>query len=117
MEALDPDNVDLCGMRVLLVEDNETNMVIASAMLNHWGVTVFAARSGLEALELIDHQQGCFDLVLLDVHMPVTSGSDVTRALRAQYSPEALPIVALTAAAFEEDRERCRSVGMNDFVT
>ena len=53
----------------------------------------------------------------MDLHMPGMSGYDVTAALLAQHSAEALPIVALTAAAFEEDRERCQSVGMNDFLT
>jgi PAS domain S-box-containing protein len=115
--AIAPEDIDLSGMRVLLVEDNETNTVIASAMLGRWGVDVSTAESGREALELIDHEQRSFDLVLMDLHMPGMSGYDVTRSLRTQYSPEALPIVALTAAAFEEDREHCRSVGMNDFVT
>jgi hypothetical protein len=115
--ALAPEDLDLSGMRVLLVEDNETNTVIASAMMSRWGVEVSTAQSGREALELIDHERRCFDLVLMDLHMPGMSGYDVTRSLRAQHSPEALPVVALTAAAFEEDREQCQSVGMNDFVT
>lgn len=86
-------------------------------MLSRWGVEVSTAQSGREALELIEQERRCFDLVLMDLHMPGMSGYDVTAALRVQHSPEALPIVALTAAAFEEDRERCQSVGMNDFVT
>jgi len=109
-------DISISGMRVLLVEDNETNMVIASAILSRWGVEVITASSGHEALQLIDRQQSCFDLVLMDLHMPGMSGYDVTSALRSQYPPETLPIVALTAAAFEEDRERCQSAGMNDFV-
>ena len=92
-------------------------MVIASAMLSRWGVEVTAATSGREALELIDRERGCFDLVLMDLHMPGMSGFEVTIALRTQYLPKTLPIVALTAAAFENDREYCQSVGMNDFVT
>ncbi|HEX6704794.1 MAG TPA: ATP-binding protein [Albitalea sp.] len=115
--ALTLEDMDVSGMRVLLVEDNETNTVIASAMLSRWGVEVSTAQSGREALELIDHERRCFDLVLMDLHMPGMSGHDVTRSLRARFSPEALPIVALTAAAFEEDREQCQSAGMNDFVT
>ena len=111
------EDIALSGMRVLLVEDNETNMVIASAMLSRWGVEVTAATSGREALELIDRERGCFDLVLMDLHMPGMSGFEVTIALRTQYLPKTLPIVALTAAAFENDREYCQSVGMNDFVT
>jgi len=112
-----PEERDLTGLRVLLVEDNETNALIAGAMLGRWGVEVGIAHSGREALELIDQQPDRFDLVLLDLHMPLMSGDEVARALRAQYTPESLPIVALTAAAFEEDRELCLRVGMNDFVT
>jgi CheY-like chemotaxis protein/two-component sensor histidine kinase len=114
---LTPEDMDLSGMRVLLVEDNPTNTLIASAMLSRWGAEVCTAQSGREALELIDHERRRFDLVLMDLHMPEMSGFDVTRALRVQHSASTLPIVALTAAAFEEDREQCRSVGMNDFVT
>ncbi len=111
------EDVAISGMRVMLVDDNETNMVIATAILSRWGVEVTAAHSGREALELIDHERGYFDLVLMDLHMPGMSGYDVTAALRIQYPAETLPIVALTAAAFEEDREQCQRVGMNDFVT
>jgi CheY-like chemotaxis protein len=114
--AATPEDDDLSGMRVLLVEDNETNAVIATAMLSRWGVEVSAVDNGPAALELIDAEQG-FDLVLMDLHMPGMSGRDAAAALRTRHSPEALPIVALTAAAFEEDRERCLGVGMNDFVT
>jgi PAS domain S-box-containing protein len=111
------EDMTLSGMRVLLVEDNETNIVIASAMLSRWGAEVTTAQGGREALELIDRERQHFNLVLMDLHMPGMSGYEVTAALRARYSAETLPIVALTAAAFEEDRERCRSAGMNDFVT
>lgn len=108
---------DLSGMRVLLVEDNEMNILIASAMMGRWGVDVSTARSGPEALERIDLEGNGYDLVLMDLHMPGMGGCDVTRILRAQHPPEALPIVALTAAAFEKDREQCERVGMNDVVT
>ncbi|WP_423287251.1 ATP-binding protein [Caldimonas sp. KR1-144] len=111
------DEAAISGMRVLLVEDNETNVVIASALMNRWGVEVVTAQGGREALELIDRDEGRFDIVLMDLHMPQMSGYDVTATLRSRYAPQALPIVALTAAAFEEDREACRRAGMNDFVT
>jgi PAS domain S-box-containing protein len=115
--AVAPADIDISGMRVLLVDDNETNAVIASAMLSRWGVDVSTAQSGRDALELIDHEGRRFDIVLMDLHMPGMNGYDVTRFLRARHSAEALPIVALTAAAFEEDREHCERAGMNDFVT
>ena len=73
------------------------------------------AANGTEAVSLSAQLRP--DVVLMDLHMPGMSGYEVTRALRARHSSQALPIVALTAAAFEEDRERCESVGMNDFVT
>ena len=111
------EDVDLAGMRVLLVEDNEINTLIATAVLSKWGVVVSTAASGREALELVDHELGHFDLVLMDLHMPGMNGYEAASALRAQYTPETLPIVALTAAAFEEDREHCQQVGMNDFLT
>jgi PAS domain S-box-containing protein len=115
--AADVEETALAGMRVMLIEDNDVNMLIATAMLNQWSVEVTPATSGSEALELIDHERGRFDLVLLDLHMPGMSGYDVAKAMRTQYTAETLPIVALTAAAFEEDREHCKEVGMNDFMT
>jgi two-component system sensor histidine kinase/response regulator len=114
---LAPEDMDVSGMRVLLVEDNPTNTLIAGAMLSRWGADVCTAQSGREALELIDQKDRRFDLVLMDLHMPEMSGLVVSRSLRVRHSAQALPIVALTAAAFEEDREQCQSVGMNDFVT
>ena len=111
------EDIDLSGMRVLLVEDNEINTLIATAILNKWGVEVSTAASGREAIEIVDREQGRFDLVLMDLHMPGMNGYEVASALRAHYTAETLPIVALTAAAFEEDREHCQQVGMNDFLT
>jgi PAS domain S-box-containing protein len=111
------DESGLAGMRVMLIEDNDVNMLIATSMLEQWGVEVTPVTSGSQALELIDRERGRFDLVLLDLHMPGMSGYDVAKAMRTQYTAQTLPIVALTAAAFEEDREHCKEVGMNDFVT
>jgi len=115
--ATAPSEADLEGTRVLLVEDNETNTVIARAMMERWGVDVSTAQSGREALALLADERRHFDLILMDLHMPEMSGYDLTRTLRARFGPERLPIVALTAAAFEDDRVQCEAVGMNDFVT
>ena len=104
------------GARVLVVEDNPVNMMIAVAMLEQWGVEVVQARTGQEALDVIDAEQGRFDAVLMDVHMPGMSGYEATQLLRRRYDAHALPIIALTAAALVSEQERTRAVGMNDFV-
>jgi len=110
------EDIDLSGLRILLVDDNEINTLVASAVLEKWGIEVSTAGSGQEALELVDREQGRFDLVLMDLHMPGMNGFEAASALRARYASDTLPIVALTAAAFEEDREHCKEVGMNDFL-
>ena len=106
----------LQGIRVLVVEDNPVNMLIAVAMLEQWGVDVVQARTGQEALDLIEAGQGRFDAVLMDVHMPGMSGYEATQILRRRYDAQTLPIIALTAAALVSEQERTRAVGMNDFV-
>ena len=112
--------VDLAGMRVLMVEDNAVNMLIGVALLEQWGVEVAQAAQGLQAISLVDHAAAVgrpFDLVLMDVQMPVMGGHDATRMLRARYDKQALPIVALTAAALTSEREEALASGMNDFLT
>jgi PAS domain S-box-containing protein len=108
----------LAGARVLLVEDNPVNMMIAVAMLERWGVDVAQAVDGQEALAAVAlaAQQGQpFDLVLMDVQMPVMSGHEATRSLRA--AGHQVPIVALTAAALVTEREQAAAAGMDDFLT
>jgi PAS domain S-box-containing protein len=110
----------LQGTRVLMVEDNPVNMMIGVALLERWGAIVDQAGDGTGALQAVDvaHQSGNpFDIVLMDVQMPGMSGHDVTRRLRQRYSREALPIVALTAAALVSEREDAMKAGMNDFLT
>ncbi len=100
--------------RVLLVEDNEINRQVASGLLANVGISVTTATNGQEALEEIEAQP--FDLVLMDIQMPVMNGLDATRALRSQEAYRDLPILALTANVFDDDRRLCLTVGMNDFV-
>jgi signal transduction histidine kinase/ActR/RegA family two-component response regulator len=110
----------LQGTRVLMVEDNAVNMMIAVALLERWGAIVDQADDGPSALRAIDqaHQSGNpFDIVLMDVQMPGMSGHDVTRRLRQRYDRNTLPIVALTAAALVSEREDAMAAGMNDFLT
>ncbi len=110
----------LLGMRVLLVEDNPVNMMIAVAMLEQWGVSVTQATDGSEGVCAVERASAAgrpFHLVLMDVQMPVLSGHEAARQLRATYPPEDLPIVALTAAALVSEREEALAAGMNDFLT
>jgi len=110
----------LQGTRVLMVEDNAVNMMIAVALLERWGAIVDQAGDGPSALQAVDHayQSGDpFDIVLMDVQMPGMSGHEVTRRLRQRYDRHTLPIVALTAAALVSEREDAMAAGMNDFLT
>jgi PAS domain S-box-containing protein len=113
-------NDALQGIRVLMVEDNPVNMMIAVALLERWGAIVDQADDGPSALHAVDHawQSGNpFDVVLMDVQMPGMSGHEVTRRLRRRYDRDELPIVALTAAALVSEREDALDAGMNDFLT
>ncbi len=102
------------GARVLLAEDNEVNREIALAMLQALGLVVDAAADGEQAVTLAAARP--YALVLMDVQMPVMDGLAATRALRRLPGWAAVPILALTANANEEDRRACRDAGMNDFV-
>jgi PAS domain S-box-containing protein len=110
----------LQGTRVLMVEDNPVNMMIAVALLERWGAVVDQADDGAHALRAIDnawHSGDPFDIVLMDVQMPGMSGHEVTRRLRQRYDRQTLPVVALTAAALVSEREDAMAAGMNDFLT
>jgi PAS domain S-box-containing protein len=110
----------VAGMRVLMVEDNQVNMLIAVAMLEGWGVEVEQAGDGAQAVQAVQRAMAAGrlpDAVLMDVQMPHMSGYEATRALRAMPELERLPIVALTAAAMVDERERSRAAGMDDFLT
>ncbi len=109
---------ELRGARVLLVEDNPVNMLIAAATLEQWGVEVVQARDGPSAIHAVETAgRAPFDAVLMDVQMPEMSGHETTRELRKRHSASALPIIALTAAALVSERERALAAGMNDFLT
>ena len=110
----------LTGRRVLMVEDNPVNMLIAVAMLERWGVQVTQATDGRQALTAFNHAAAAgapFDAVLMDVQMPVMSGHEATRALRETTDGRRVPIVALTAAALVSERDAALAAGMNDFLT
>jgi signal transduction histidine kinase/ActR/RegA family two-component response regulator len=107
----------LRGIRVLLAEDNAVNQWIARSLLEHWGVQVEAVGTGTEALNLLSTQD--FDAALLDIRMPGLSGVEVTTAIRqhANARRAQVPIIALTANAFDADRQHYLAVGMNGCVT
>jgi PAS domain S-box-containing protein len=107
---------DLNGMRVLLVEDNPVNLLIADTLLKNWGITVEQAHDGKQAIAAVERCEQ-FDAILMDVHMPVMSGHEATIELRKQHCKEDLPIVALTAAALASEQEQSLAIGMNDFIS
>ncbi|MDR1472139.1 MAG: response regulator [Synergistaceae bacterium] len=116
------ENAVLRGMRVLLVEDNEINAMIATELLSAVGVEVTAAQNGHEALDRLKEAARTdgkppFDLVLMDLQMPVMDGYEATRIIRGMPEYNDMPIYALTAHAFPEERERCFSLGMKDHLT
>ncbi|GLO32249.1 hybrid sensor histidine kinase/response regulator [Pseudomonas putida] len=100
--------------RILLVEDNPVNQLVAKGMLAKLGCQVHLATQGAEALELLEQDE--FDLVLMDCNMPVMDGYEASRRIRQSGRWPDLPIVALTANAMPEERERCRAAGMNDYL-
>ncbi|HZP12141.1 MAG TPA: PAS domain-containing protein [Nevskiaceae bacterium] len=103
----------LDGVRVLVVEDNETNQIIAREILDAAGARVTLADNGREAVDALEQAQ--YDVILMDVHMPVMDGHTATRLIRRKL-PD-LPIIAMTASATLQDRERCTEAGMNDHVS
>ena len=112
---------------VLVVEDNLVNCMVIESLLNSVGLIVSVVHDGQKAVKLIEHHDGGAtadtptrpDLILMDLHMPVMDGYTATERIRqweasTQHSP--LPIIALTADAYEEDRQHCLAIGMNDFL-
>ncbi len=108
---------DLKGLKLLLVEDNKINQIVASRFLNKWNCAITIANNGLEAVEKI--QQDTYDLVLMDLQMPIMDGFEAAltiRKIEGEYY-QRIPIIALTADVFPEVKERVINNGMNDFMT
>lgn len=105
---------DFSGARILLVEDEPINRLVAQELLGSAGLQVDVAENGCQALSrLVD---AAYDLVLMDVQMPEMDGLEATRRIRNMAEYAQLPIIAMTANAFTEDRDRCLAAGMNDFL-
>jgi len=102
------------GARILLVEDNEINQEVAMELLVSIGLVVDVANHGGEALDKL--RVNAYDLILMDMQMPVMGGLEATRKIRAMDRYKGLPIIAMTANAFSEDRQRCLEAGMNGHV-
>ncbi|MCM1055937.1 MAG: response regulator [Bacteroides sp.] len=111
--------VSFKGRRLLLVEDNELNREIATELLKEWGFLIETAENGQEAVEQVKASApGYFDAVLMDVQMPVMNGYEASRAIRALDDPRLsdILIIAMTANAFEEDKQEALNAGMNDHL-
>ena len=109
----------LHGVRILLAEDNDLNAEIAAELLRFQGARVTRAENGAIALRMFEQSQpGAFDCILMDIMMPEMGGLEATAAIRALSHPNAktIPIVAMTANAFQEDRNAALAAGMNGFV-
>ena len=113
------EEASIAGMHVLLAEDNELNREIAEFLLHDAGAYVTSAADGKQALETFEaSQEGEFDVIVMDVMMPTMNGYEATRAIRSLARDDAasVPIIALTANAFAEDRQKARAAGMNDHI-
>lgn len=109
----------LCGTRILLTEDNDLNAEIATELLQEEGCTVDRAKDGVECVDMLEKAaDGTYQIILMDVQMPVMNGYDAARKIRRLDDPQKanIPIIAMTANAFSEDRQMALDVGMNDHV-
>ena len=114
-----PNGKPLAGKRILLAEDNDLNAEIAIALLEEEGLLVERAADGVKCMEMLEKAPAHFyDLILMDIQMPILGGYDTTRKIRRMADAEkaAIPIIAMTANAFAEDKQRALAAGMNDHV-
>ena len=118
-EISSSDKKSLCGVKILLTEDNDLNAEIATELLQEEGCTVDRAKDGVECVDMLEKAaNGTYQVILMDVQMPVMNGYDAAKKIRRmEDSPKAdIPIIAMTANAFSEDRQAALDAGMNDHV-
>ena len=113
VQLQEPDSDQTPSPRILVVEDNAVNQLVAESMLLKLGYRVDLVGDGAEAVKATSHET--YAAVLMDCHMPVMDGFEATRAIRSRDTAH-LPIIAMTAGALSEDRERCRAAGMDDYL-
>nr|WP_282103812.1 response regulator [Marinobacter alexandrii] len=113
-DALEPAQTTK-SLRILLVEDNQVNQLVASSILKKLGHTVESAENGQRALDAM--AAGEFDLILMDCQMPIMDGYEATRRIRQNSDWQQVPIIAVTANVMQGDRDDCITAGMNDYVT
>ena len=109
----------LCGTRILLTEDNDLNAEIAVELLQEEGCTIDRAKDGVECVDMLEKAaNGTYQLILMDIQMPVMNGYDAARKIRGLDDPQKanIPIIAMTANAFTEDRQVALDAGMNDHI-
>ena len=109
----------LCGTRILLTEDNDLNAEIAIELLQEEGCTVDRAKDGVECVDMLEKAaNGTYQLILMDIQMPVMNGYDAAKKIRRMEDPQkaGIPIIAMTANAFSEDKQAALDVGMNDHI-
>ena len=109
----------LCGTRILLTEDNDLNAEIATELLQEEGCTVDRAKDGVECVDMLEKAaNGTYQLILMDIQMPVMNGYDAAKKIRRMEDPQKanIPIIAMTANAFTEDKQAALDAGMNDHI-
>ena len=109
----------LCGTRILLTEDNDLNAEIAVELLREEGCTVDRAKDGVECVDMLEKAaNGTYQMILMDIQMPVMNGYDAAKKIRRMDDPQkaGIPIIAMTADAFSEDRQAALDAGMNDHI-
>ena len=119
VDVVDDKEIDLTGKHILLVEDNDLNAEIAQTLLEDKGLKVMRAKDGLEAITIVkENAVDCFDCILMDIQMPRMNGFEACKVIRSLPNNRSqLPIIALTANAFEEDRKDCLDAGMSEHVS
>ena len=118
-ETSPSDQKCLCGTRILLTEDNDLNAEIATELLQEEGCTVDRAKDGVECVDMLEKAaNGTYQLILMDIQMPVMNGYDAAKKIRRMDDPQKanIPIIAMTANAFTEDRQVALDAGMNDHI-
>ena len=118
-ETTPSDEKSLCGVKILLTEDNDLNAEIATELLREEGCTVDRAKDGVECVDMLEKAaNGTYRLILMDIQMPVMNGYDAAKKIRRMDDPQkaGIPIIAMTANAFSEDKQAALDAGMNDHV-